>query len=152
MNKAAISAEWNYFRMVLGVTRKLVDQIPEDKLDFRPTPEVRSAKELAAHVYNFLTEAVDTVEAGKHIESKERDFATKAELLSWMDAQVSKAFAKFDKLTDPQLAARIETWGQTFHGWQILDFTYQEAMHHRGQLTVYLRLMGIQPVFIYDMA
>jgi uncharacterized damage-inducible protein DinB len=152
MNKAQITTEWNYFRMVLGVTRKLVDQIPEDKLDFRPTPEVRTAKELAAHMFNFLTESVDTVEAGKHVESSERNFKSKAELLTWMDAQVEKSFAKFEKLTDAQLAAKIEVWGETFHGFQILDFTYQEALHHRGQLTVYLRLMGIKPVFIYDMA
>jgi uncharacterized damage-inducible protein DinB len=150
MNKAAISAQWGYFRMVLGVTRKLVDQIPEDKMDFRPVPEVRTARELAAHMYNFLTEAVNTVAAGKHMPSEEQKFASKAALMAWMDQQVETAFAKFETLTDEQLAAKIEVWGQTFHGWQMLDFTYQEALHHRGQLTVYLRLMGIKPLFIYD--
>ena len=150
MNKAAMTAEWKYFRMVLNVTRRLVEQIPEDKLNFRPTPEVRSAKEITVHLYNMLADSVDFVETGKYVESKDRDFPGKAELLKWMDAQVEKTFARFDRLTDEQLSAKLAVWGESFHGWQMLDFTYQEALHHRGQLTVYLRLMGLVPISIYD--
>ncbi|HEY3293935.1 MAG TPA: DinB family protein [bacterium] len=150
MNKQTLDREWKYFYMVLGVSRKLVDQIPEDKMDFRPTPEVRSAMELITHAFNFLAESVETVTAGRHIDHKEPTFDSKAALMTWMDVQVAEAFAGFAKLTDKQLEAKIEAWGETFSGWQMLDFAYQEHLHHRGQLTVYLRLMGIEPVFIYD--
>jgi uncharacterized damage-inducible protein DinB len=151
MNKHVQEQKWKYFDMVLGVTRKLVDQFPDDKIDYRPTPEIRSVQELVAHVYTFLTESVNTVAAGKQIEGKEPHFDSKAELLQWMDGQVQEAFTKFDMLTDEQITAQIECWGQKFFGYQILDFVMQEHLHHRGQLTVYLRLLGIKPVFVYDM-
>jgi len=150
MNKHTLDRQWKYFRMVLGVSRKLVDQIPDDKLDFRPAPEVRSVGELVVHAFTYLTESVETVAAGKQVNPGEPHFDSKPELMKWIDSQVETAFAGFEKLTDAQLAAKIDCWGEQFHGWQLLDFAYQEHLHHRGQLTVYLRLMGIAPVFIYD--
>jgi uncharacterized damage-inducible protein DinB len=151
MNKQSQERKWKYFGAVLGVTRKLVQQFPDDQIDYRPTPEVRSVQELVSHVYTFLTESVDSVAAGQHIPGTEPHFKTKAEMLSWMDSQVEKAFTKFHTLTDEQIETQIEAWGEPFYGWQILDFTFQEHLHHRGQLTVYLRLLGIEPVFVYGM-
>jgi uncharacterized damage-inducible protein DinB len=152
MNKKTIEGNWKYFGMVLGVTRRLVEQFPEDKLDFRPTPEVRSVQELVAHVYNFLTEGTATVAKGVQVQQEEPHFSSKKEMLTWMDGQVKQGFATFELLNDEQIGASIDCWGQPFYGWQILDFIYQEHLHHRGQLTVYLRLLGIKPVFAYDFA
>jgi uncharacterized damage-inducible protein DinB len=151
MTKHTQEQKWKYFGMVLGVTRRLVDQFPDDQIDYRPTPEVRSVQELVAHVYGYLTEAVNTVAAGKQTQEPERRFESKADLLKWMDSQVEAAFDTFHKLTDEQISAEIECWGEKFRGYQILDFVMQEHLHHRGQLTVYLRLLGIKPVFVYDM-
>jgi uncharacterized damage-inducible protein DinB len=150
MNKQTLEKQWKYFHMVLGVSRRLVEQIPEDKLEFRPAPEVRSAGELVVHAFTYLTESVQTVAAGKQVNPGEPHFTSKAELMKWIDKQTENAFAGFEKFNDEQLAAKIECWGEPFHGWQLLDFAYQEHLHHRGQLTVYLRLMGIAPIFIYD--
>ena len=150
MNKQMLAGQWEFFRMVLSVTRKLVEQIPANKLDFRPTPDVRPVSEIVIHMYNMLTDAVTTVLSGKPAMSEEPKFTTKEELLAWMDAQVETAFAGFEHITDAQLAVTMDCWGDTFTAWQFLDFCYQEHLHHRGQLTVYLRLMGIQPFFIYD--
>lgn len=150
MNKQTLERQWKYFHMVLSVSRRLVEQIPDDKLDFRPAPEVRSASELVVHAFTYLTESVETVTAGKQIDRSEPHFDNKSDLLEWIDQQTTGAFAGFEKLTDAQLAAKIVAWGEPFHGWQLLDFAYQEHLHHRGQLTVYLRLMGIAPIFIYD--
>jgi uncharacterized damage-inducible protein DinB len=150
MNKQMLSGQWQFFRMVVGLTRKLVEQIPADKLDFRPTPEIRSVSEIVTHMYNMLTDAVNTVREGKPVMGEEPIFTDKTMLLKWMDSQVDTAFAGFEELTDAQLAVKMDCWGDTFDAWQFLDFCYQEHLHHRGQLTVYLRLLGIQPFFIYD--
>jgi uncharacterized damage-inducible protein DinB len=150
MNKQMLAGQWEFFRMVLNVTRKQVEQIPADKLDFQPTPDVRTASELVVHMYNMLTDSVGTVLEGKPVMGEEPKFTDKAALLKWMDMQVKSAFGGFQQITDAQLAVQMDCWGSTFIGWQFLDFCYQEHLHHRGQLTVYLRLMGIQPFFIYD--
>ena len=136
--------------MVLGNARKQVELIPEDKLDFRPVPPVRTASELCVHMFTYLTEATETVLAGKHTQREEAKFAKKADLLKWIDGQIEKGYANLAKITDAQLAAKIEAWGQAFEGWKLVGFVFDEVLHHRGQLTVYLRLMGVEPAFIYD--
>ncbi len=152
MNKADLEAYWGYLRMIFKNARKQVELIPADKLDFRPTPEVRSVGELCVHMHQYVVLAPQMVMEGKQDPSKdvEPKFTDKAELLKWMDAQVETGFATFHKLNDAQIAAVINAWGMDFPGWQLLSFVGDEIIHHRGQLTVYLRLMGIAPAFIYD--
>jgi uncharacterized damage-inducible protein DinB len=58
--------------------------------------------------------------------------------------------AGFEALTEAQVQGTIAAYGAEFRGWQYLGFAYDEHWHHRGQLTVYLRLLGIEPVMIYD--
>lgn len=151
MNKQQIEGLYHALRMHLGTTRRLVDQFPEDKINFRPVPEVRTAAEIAGHIYNFLTEATETVLAGKHIPREPPAFQSKAELLAYMDSQLEKAYANLTKITEQQVGATITAYGTEFPGWQMLGFVYDELLHHRGQLTVYLRLLSIPPIFIYDM-
>lgn len=150
MNKQMIEAQWGYMRMVLGNARKQVELIPDGKLDFRPTPEVRSVGELCVHMFTYLVESTRIVLAGKQLESTEPKFTKKADLLKWIDGQIEEGYANLAKITDAQVAAVIEAWGMPFEGWKMLGFVFDEVLHHRGQLTVYLRLMGVQPAFIYD--
>jgi uncharacterized damage-inducible protein DinB len=152
MNHDAIVEQWGYFSKVLNVTRKLLEQFPDDGLQFRPTDGVRSTAEVVAHTYTMITDAVDTVAQGKLVQTPAETppFHDKAGMLRWTDAQVERGIAQFNTLTQAQMEAMIDAWSELFPAWQMLDFTYQEHLHHRGQLTVYLRLMGIQPHSIYD--
>jgi uncharacterized damage-inducible protein DinB len=150
MNKATLEGQFGYFRMVLGMTRKLVEQFPEDKLDFRPVPEVRSVSEIVGHNYQFMVEVATAVASGKMSDNPPPKFVKKAEMLKWMDEQIAKFYATFATLTDNQIAAKISAWGEEFPGWQLLGAAYDEHWHHRGQLTVYLRLCGIEPIMLYS--
>jgi uncharacterized damage-inducible protein DinB len=150
MNKAMVEGQWGYLRMILKNARKQIELIPEDKLHFKPTPEIREAVEIAAHMHLYLTELTETVLQGKHINREEPKFNNKADLLKWIDSQVEKGYANLAKITDDQLNKTITAWDTPFPGWQLMGFCFDEALHHRGQLTVYLRLMGIAPKFIYD--
>ena len=150
MNKQQIEGLYHALRLHLRTRRRLVDQFPEDKIDFRPMPEVRSAAEIAAHIYNFLSEATETVLAGKHTPADPPAFTDKAALLAYMDSQHERAYANLAKITEAQVAATINAYGTEFPGWQMLGFVYDELLHHRGQLTVYLRLLSNPPIFVYD--
>ncbi len=151
MDKQQVDGIYQALSFHLRGTRKLVDQFPPDKIHFRPVPEVRSVAEIAAHIYNFLTEATETVLNGQHMPSEPPEFKTKQELLDYMDAQVDKGYANLAKITEAQVAATLTAYGVSFPGWQMLGFVYDETLHHRGQLTVYLRLVGIPPIFVYDL-
>jgi uncharacterized damage-inducible protein DinB len=150
MNKQMIEGQWGYLRGVLNNARKQVELIPENKLDFRPVPEVRSAGELSVHLFMYLTESTETVLAGKHTQRDEPRFSKKTDLMRWIDGQIEKGYANLAQITDAQLAAQITAWGEPFEAWKMVSFVFDEALHHRGQLTVYLRLMGVPPAFIYD--
>lgn len=150
MNKEQALKMFEYFRMVLGVTRKLVDQFPEDKMNFKPTEESRTVAEIVVHMYTFMGEAMEAVRDGKFETSESPSFDKKPEVLGYMDLQVEKAFKLLEAITDEQLAATIESYGQSMPAWQFLTFAYDEHWHHRGALTVYMRLCGIEPLMIYS--
>jgi uncharacterized damage-inducible protein DinB len=142
---------FGYFRMVLGITRKIVDQFPADKMTFKPTDAQRTVAETVAHMYSFLLIAMESVRDGKTpADAKEPKLNSKAEALAFMDESLEKANKIFEGLTDEQLARVIEAWGMTFPAWQMLTFLNDEHWHHRGALTVYLRLCGVEPIMIYS--
>lgn len=150
MNKAQAEQMLAYFRMILGVTRKLVDQFPEDRMTFKPIGTVRTVSETVVHMYAFMLEAMETVRDGKFEVSEPPVIETKSALLAYMDAQVEKFYKIFDDVTDEKLAAMIDSYGKSMPAGFFLTFAYDEHWHHRGALTVYLRMLGIEPIMIYS--
>jgi uncharacterized damage-inducible protein DinB len=150
MNKQTAEGMFAYFRMVLGVTRKLVEQFPEDKMGYKPIEPQRTAAEVIVHMYAFLVEAMEAIRDGKYEMTEPPKLTAKSEILAYMDSQVEKAYKIFGTLTEAQLAATITSYGKTMPAWQFLSFAYDEHWHHRGALTVYLRLCGVEPIMIYS--
>ena len=148
--KKTLEGKYGYFRLVLGMTAELVKQWPEDKLDFRPVPEVRSAQEILGHMYAFLLEGALTVKEGRHQKQTEPKLGSKAEVLAFMNQQVQRFYETWDEITDADLLRVVEAYGTKFPAWEFLGFVYDEHWHHRGQLTVYLRMCGVEPLMIYD--
>jgi uncharacterized damage-inducible protein DinB len=54
-------------------------------------------------------------------------------------------------VTDAQLQAMVKTpWGRDFPGFVMFTIVNDEFLHHRGQLYVYLRAMGVEPPMLWD--
>ncbi|MBU0509954.1 DinB family protein [bacterium] len=149
MNKQQIVGMYDHLKIHLDHKRKLVNQFPGDKLGYKPVVEARTAQEIAVHIYGMLTEATGTVLAAKHVPTTAPVLADKAALLAWIDKQVQTCYTDLNKITDAQLAVSIEAYGVKFPAWQMLSFVYDEVLHHGGQLTVYLRLIGIPPIQVF---
>ena len=148
--KETMTGKYEYLRMVLGMTRLMVEQWPEDRIDFRPAEGARSAGEILAHMYAFLVEGALTAKSGTHEKQPEPTLDTKQAALDFMDAQTKRFFEIWDQITDDDLSRTVEAYGTSFPAVDILGFTYDEHWHHRGQFTVYLRLRGVEPIMIYD--
>ncbi|MEO8215461.1 MAG: DinB family protein [Acidobacteriota bacterium] len=137
-----------------SITRKVMAKIPEDQMDYRPHPNSRSAGELAWVLVNEEAGLARALESGK---------------FEWghmpIPATMSEILAEWDKGHD-QIVARLkalgrESWereipfvvgGQELmretgfrHAWMILF----DQVHHRGQLSTYLRPMGATVPSIY---
>lgn len=116
--------------MTLGV----IEAMPEDKFDYKPTDEVRTFGAQAFH----LAAAIDFFMAnfkGEQFRGGQADenSMTKEELLKYYADQ-------FDKISEYILNA--EESGQLTAG---IMFFIDHNANHRGQMVTYLRLNGVTP-------
>ena len=164
MNKEALLSKYDYFRIVHGVTLRLIAAFADIDLDYRPKPGLRSVRELISHVYGTLGSFSEGMRKGKltaEIENNatpetEAGRAQVATLKTVKDLQefARKNFQVIEEtlaaMTDEQLATPLESPFGTFPTWMYFAFAYDEHWHHRGQLYTYARLIGKEPPMLYD--
>jgi uncharacterized damage-inducible protein DinB len=133
-------------------------QIPAERFSFRATPETRSVTELLQHVLEsqktLVGEAVrpDTNLSRQTLVDHAREYAPEVAavtdkdgllglLRSSMETSEASIRAAGDKL---QEAGRGLT-GKEIKKIDLLAFAISHEMYHRGQLTVYERLLKVEP-------
>jgi uncharacterized damage-inducible protein DinB len=164
MNKEALLGQRAYFKMVHGVTLRLIQAFADADLDFRPQPGMRSVRELFLHMYgmekgwaaNIRKPKFEAAEENKAIPETEEGKTEVAKLKTVADVA---AFARqshqaldetLEAITAEELAGNVETPFGTFPRWQMFTFAYDEHWHHRGQLYTYARLLGKDVPMLYD--
>ena len=157
MNKAVIDQSWDYFRTVNGIGLRAIAALPADKLDAHPIPGMRTPKELVVHLYTIVVALPAAVAKGEIKDTDEEEAATvqrirtKDELVAWTRAQWAEGARIAKGLTDAQIQGIVTSpWGHDFKGHVMMQVLYDEYWHHRGQLYVYLRLLGKEPPNLYD--
>src|SRR5437016_2174149 len=135
------------------------NQIPAEKFSFQPTPDTRSVRQLVQHLVEsqkFLVgEACrpDTnLLRGSFADNVKlyapgvRDIDEKDTLLNLlretMDESASKLIAAGDELK--KTMKRFD--GKEMPKIAFMSFAISHEMYHRGQITVYERLLNIEPV------
>ena len=142
----------------MGTTRKLLERAPDDRLRWQPHPKSMTLGGVCTHLANLpnwgatiLAEAAyDLASAPPNIEALD----ARAEILSLFDEASLRTRAALDK-TDAELVA---PWTLKRDGHQLFTmprvtafriFVLYHSVHHRGQLSVYLRLNDIPVPAIY---
>lgn len=144
------------------VRQGLVDEVanvPEDRFDFRPTPDTRSVTELIQHILEvalMMTGELTRPDTDFHrapwpelldlYAAHVKGAGTKAELLGLLRSSIHEAEQKFraaGELAMLQLITRFDGEQGTRLAW--LNHGIAQEMYHRGQLVLYERLMGIEP-------
>jgi uncharacterized damage-inducible protein DinB len=136
-----------------GATRRVLDRIPADKLDWKPHPKSWTLGQLALHVAQIpdtvsqlAMQNVTTAPAFQQAAPQ-----NKAEILTAQESSVVKGKAALQSWSD---AAMMEEWSLTVDGDTkmalprlalLRAIMFNHLYHHRGQLLVYLRLLG-EPV------
>jgi uncharacterized damage-inducible protein DinB len=135
------------------------DNIPSDRWDFRPTPDVRSVRELVVHILEvamFMTGELtrpDTDFRRAPIQDLVATYAkpaydaeTRTDLLDLMRSQLADGTASFKGVGELHMLQLIERFdGQKGTRLAWLYHGIAQEMYHRGQLTTYARLLGIEP-------
>ena len=135
-----------------ATTRRVIDNVPDNKRDYKPEPNSRSAWDLACHLAQsdvwFLNGIASHNFEWTGEQAKPAD--TVAGLVSWYDAEFKKATARVRDMSAPDLLEPVSFFGiMTMPAFLFLQFAQDHNVHHRGQLSTYLRPMGSKVPDIY---
>lgn len=133
-------------------TRKFVERLPADKLDWRPHPKSMSAGQLALHIAEVPGQIVQLAQLDEftvpEFDRPRPQPANVLEILQKFDESVAAVKQQLPALTDAQMAA---PWKLLLAGKPVLEITRAKLLrnillnhwyHHRGQFGVYLRMVG----------
>lgn len=134
-------------------TKKVVLAIPETNSDYRPDEKSKTAIDLAWHIlYSdiWFLKGIAALEFDKNFEERPADVATGAALMAWYEAQVAEHLPKVKAMSEEQYATPVDFYGMfNFPAVFYLQFMINHHIHHRGQLSTYLRPMGGKCPSIY---
>jgi uncharacterized damage-inducible protein DinB len=158
MNKAQMTALWDHFRTVNGITVRAIEAIPADKVDSRPCKDMRTPRELIVHMYNMMRYVAEGASKGNVGYDNSKDdpvtlekVKTREDLARYARDSWTAADRAVASMSDAQLQTMVPTsWGKPFPGHVCLSIVYDEHLHHRGQLYAFLRQLGVEPPFLWD--
>ena len=139
------------YEAIVPVTRRHLERIPADMLGWRPDPKSMSIGQLGLHIAQS-SGGVSGFVALESVEMPDFGFpepATVAEMLEAFDASAAQVRANLWGLSDEQMAGSLSftAGGETVmtfpRGGFARDIVLNHLYHHRGQLSVYLRLLGV---------
>lgn len=142
-----------------GTTRRLLDRVPDDRLGWKPHQKSMTLGRLAMHLAEMpewipmmLTNTETNFSRAAY---KPREAESRAQLLAVFDEQVAAARKLLEAVTDAEL---MVTWTLKADGRAIFSTPRASALrsmvmnhmiHHRGQLSVYLRENDVPVPAIY---
>ena len=141
------------FDQEMAATRELLARLPEAALAWRPYEHAFSLGGLAAHLAELPRWGRHILESDgyelKVSEPKPEDTHTRAGILDTFDRHVAEVRRELTTRSDVELAA---PWTLRENGHTLLTlprlgairrFLLHHVVHHRGQLSVYLRMQNV---------
>lgn len=148
------------FDAEVATTRRVLERVPCDRLEWRPHPKSFSMHQLAGHVSELpgwlsITIDGDSFDEGAAGDREKFSFSSTEELLAHFDANVTSARAALAAATDERM---LGSWSLIVKGTPIFtlprvavvrSFVMNHLIHHRAQLALYLRLNDVPVPSIY---
>jgi len=141
-------------------TAQTVEEFPAAEIDFKPTPEFDSFRQIALHILNAGNGLTGMLLDGeKHLMGPEfREKMRKHFVNLPADVDAATLAAELRQSMEkrlPALAAQSPEWyaeiitrvdGQQVTRMEMLQFVKEHELTHRAQLFVYARMKGVVPV------
>ena len=149
----AMSALW---QGEFPATVRVLSAVSDAERDYRPHGKSRSAWELATHLVTADRWFIDCITNGQFAfdaakaKEMESSFSNVAEVVSWYQATVPAKLAALRDNAGEFLAESVDFFGMMkMSRAQWIGFANNHSVHHRGQLSAYLRSMGCKVPDIY---
>ncbi len=146
------------FDREMATTRRLLERIPADKMEWRPHPKSATMAGIGRHLAHMLTWGILALTV-RESDASDRTLPgptpAPEDILRMFDGNVAALRTLLAAQSDADLAL---TWTLTYQGKALKASTREaviqsmvlsHAIHHRGQLSVYLRLNDIPVPSIY---
>ena len=136
-----VKATWESTRnLLIGI----VEVMPEDKYDFRPTPNVRTFRDNVIHLVaeNYLFFGRVT---GENLGNPAQNLKSRDELVKAVRESYDYGAKAWAGLTEEKALEMIEVRGQKVQRWSAILAAIQDNMNHYGNLVIYVRLNGLVP-------
>src|SRR5579862_3756763 len=135
----------------VSTTKKILAAVPQAQLGFTLGDKGRSAKELAWHIVQCDIWFAESIAAGEFTELKEGSApGTTEEIVARYESGMADGMAKVKAMNGAQLAKTMNFYNiMNFPAVVYLQFLNNHMIHHRGQLSTYLRAMNAHVPSIY---
>jgi uncharacterized damage-inducible protein DinB len=139
-----------------GTTRRIIAAVPADRSDYAPHPTSMTALKLCGHIAGTEIWFLAAILNLKFAEEDADDGApppnwnTPNDVLRWYDAELATRLPKLEALSDEHLVTPINYLGiLNDPAVNYFNIAILHSVHHRGQLSSYLRPMGAKVPAIY---
>ena len=157
---AIIDALLPEFDREMGLTRRVLERVPDGQFDWKPHPTSMTLGRLAEHLTEMPQWATVTMTQDGIEMTTERpaDYvrpATRAAVLAQFDKYLKEGRGSLVNKTDAEFNA---PWKLKAGGKEVFtmpkaavmrNFVMNHMIHHRGQCLVYLRMLGVPVPSIY---
>ena len=135
----------------IPTTVRVIEAAPAGKLDYQPDAKSATGLGLIKHLVAVDPWFLNAIAEGGFTKGPDAcEVTTPAEAAVAYNAAVSAAVAKVEAMSDDKLAAEIDFFGMMkLPAANLLGMMIRHSVHHRGQLSSYLRAMGGKVPGIY---
>ena len=150
------------FRTVRHNTVKIAEEIPENQYDFRAAPDTRSIGQTLTHIalgpsfqYHIHSSKIDSLgkvnfpELMQKVGAEEAKPRNKAEIVAFLKAEGERFASFIEGLPEAFLAENVSMPGGGDRAaksrFEMLLGPKEHEMHHRGQLMMLQRMIGLVP-------
>ena len=129
-------------------TRKVLARIPEGS-DYRPDPKSRTAHEIAWQIVCEEKMLIDAIESGKAEWAPPPMPDSMRDVLAEYERQSADVLRRWDALQQSRWDGSLEFFGSERPASPMAWSFLFDIVHHRGQISTYLRPMGSKVPQIY---
>lgn len=142
------------FENEMQTTMRVIAAVPTDHLDYQPDPKAKTALGLVRHITLedewLLTSIANGAFTNPPDDSDACGVMSPSDAVARYQEKIPAALDRVRAMSAAELATVIDLLGMTqAPGVNFLAMTLKHSVHHRGQLSTYLRPMGGRVPGIY---